>query len=145
MMSKFFLVTFLLATLSFSSCQTYSIPVSAFRDQMEAARSRPLRTVTTQGPLGNRVRYETYAVDSVFAFDKKGTPVFLVNSPALEVRFTDSANHKTLLYFDRMKFDGQTISGSPSRILLSVQKAVPLQSIRKIEIQNGRKNYRYVN
>ncbi|WP_121355242.1 hypothetical protein [Flavisolibacter nicotianae] len=144
MKTTLFLAALTIAVVALSSCQTYSIPVSVFRDQMEAARLQPMRTVTTQGPLGERVRYQTYAIDSVFAVDQKGTPVFLVNSPALEIRFTDSASRKTILYFDRLRYDRDTISGSPSRILLSVQKSIPLRNVRKIEIQNGRKNYRYV-
>jgi len=128
----------------FSSCQTYFIPVESFRQQFSGFDSTRAQVVTVQGPLGSRSNYKTAAIDVIRAVDKAGKPVVLQNSPALEIRFTDTAGKKTTFYFDLISFDGESVTGRPSRIL-SFQKTVPLSAVKKIEIQNGRKNFRYVN
>lgn len=126
-----------------SSCQTYLIPVESFRQQFAAMDSTNLRSVTTQGPLGIRATYRAAAIDSIEVIDKAGNIFRLQISPALEIRFTDTTGEKTTFYFDLLSFDGENVTGRPSRIL-TFQKTIPLGGVKKIEIQNGRKNFRYV-
>lgn len=126
-----------------SSCQTYLLPVESFRQQFAGVDSTNLRSVTTQGPLGIRARYRAAAIDSIQVVDKAGNNVRIENNPALEIRFTDTTGKKTTFYFDLLFFDGENVTGRPSRIL-TFQKTIPLRGVKKIEIQNGRKNFRYV-
>jgi predicted RNA-binding protein YlqC (UPF0109 family) len=130
--------------LFFTSCKTYYIPVESFRQQLSGFDSSNMREVTTRGPVGDRVTYKTYPIDIIHAVDKGGNPVNIPNSPAIEVRITDTANKKTIFYFDVIQFDGENIIGRQSRFISSIKKTIPLSSIKTIEVQNGRKNFRYV-
>jgi hypothetical protein len=128
----------------FTSCKTYYIPVDSFKKQLSGFDSSNMREVTTRGPVGDRVTYKTYPIDIIRAVDKSGNPVNIPNSPAIEVRITDTANKKTILYFDLIRFDGENIIGGQSRFISSIKKAIPITSVKTIEVQNGRKNFRYV-
>ena len=133
----------LFAAVGISSCTTYFIPVNSFKEQFAGMNQSDMKEVTVQGPVGKRVKYKTFPRDSVNCIDKNGNVILLEKIPSLEIRFTDSNNKKTVFYFDRMFVTDTSVSGTYSRIL-GLQKTIPLNRIKKIEIQNGRKNYRYV-
>jgi hypothetical protein len=103
-----------------------------------------MREVTARGPVGDLVTYKTYPIDTIHAVDKKGSPVNIPVSPSVEVRITDSSNKKTIFYFDLIQFDGETITGRQSRFISSIKKKIPIGSVKKIEVQDGKKNFRYV-
>lgn len=130
--------------LFFTSCKTYFIPVDSFKQQLSGFDSSNMREVTTRGPVVERVTYKTYPIDIIHAIDKSGNPVDLSKSPAIEVRITDTANKKTIFYFDLIQFDGENIIGSQSRFISTIKKTIPIASVKTIEVQNGRKNFRYV-
>lgn len=125
----------------FTSCKTYYIPVDSFKQQFAGMDASSMREVTTRGPMGDKVKYKTYPIDYIHAVDKNGNPVTIPNSPAIEIRFTDSANKRTLFYFDLMRIDGDNITGTQSRFLTNFKKTISLSSIKKIEVQNGKKNF----
>jgi hypothetical protein len=125
------------------SCTTYYIPVDSFKSQFAGMKEENMKEVTVQGPVGERVTYKTFPQDSVDCINKKGQWHRLEKAPSIEIRFTDSNNKKTVFYFDRIFVSDTSVTGTYSRIL-GLQKAIPLKTIKKIEIQDGRKNYRYV-
>lgn len=125
------------------SCSTYSIPVDSFKNQFAGMSEPNLKEVTVQGPLRERVTYKTFPQDSVDCIDNKGKRIRLEKSPSLEIRFTDSNNRKNVFYFDRIFVTDTCISGTYSRIG-GLNRTISLNTIKKIEIQDGRKNYRYV-
>ena len=135
---------FLGLVLFFTSCRTYYIPVDSFKQQFAGLDSSSMREVTTEGPMGHKVKYKTYPIDNIQAVDKNGNSVTIPNSPALEIRITDTSNKKTIFYFDLIRFDGQNIMGRQSRFMPSISKTIPISSIRTIEVQNGRKKFSYV-
>jgi hypothetical protein len=142
-MTKVFFSSIIL--LIFTSCATYTITVDSFKTQFERFDTSSLREVTVQDPLGKRVSYKTYPIDYIEVVDKKGRKSFIEVKPSLEMRITDSNNRKAIFYFDLIRYDGEYISGSQSRILPSYfSKRIPVGSIRKIEIQDGRKKFKYV-
>jgi hypothetical protein len=145
-MTNMLLVSLLLLglILFFTSCKTYYIPVDSFKQQLSGFDSSSMREVTTRGPVGDRETYKTYPIDYIHAVDKSGNPVTIPNSPAIEVRITDAANKKTIFYFDLIQFDGETITGRQSRFASSIKKTIPVSSVKAIEVQNGRKKFRYV-
>lgn len=128
----------------FSSCKIYYIPVDSFKQQFAELDTSKMREVTTQGPMGNRVTYKTYPIDYIHAVDKAGNPVTIPNTPAIELRITDTDNKRTIFYFDLIQFDGENIIGRQSRLISSIRKTIPLSSVKTIEVQNGRKNFRYI-
>ena len=127
------------------SCKTYYIPVDSFKQQFVSMDSSRFKEVTTSGPMGEKVKYRTFAIDYIKCVDKKGNAVELRNSPSLEIRFTDTQNKKTIFYFDLIKVDTAYVSGVQSRFISAIKRKIPLNSIKKIEIQDGKKNYSYVN
>ena len=127
-----------------SSCKTYYIPVESFKEQLAAMDSSKMKEVTVRGPLGEKVRYKTYPVEVIRCVDGKGRPVGIKNSPSIEIRFTDSNNRKTLFYFDRLTLAHDSVTGVRSRILSSIRETIPFNTIKTIEVQDGRKNYHYM-
>ena len=128
-----------------SSCKTYYIPVESFKHQFAGMDASQYKEVTTQGPMGDKVTYKTFPMDFIECVDKKGNPIKLKNSPSLEIRFTDTENKKTIFYFDFINVDENQVSGIQSRFIPSIKKTIPLDSIKKIEIQDGKKKFKYVN
>jgi len=107
--------------------------------------SSKMGIVKTQGPLGSIVQYKILPIRYIECVDRKGQPFQLANSPSIEIRFTDIHNKKTIFYFDLISVTDSTVVGRQSRIIHSIHKTLPLTSIKKIEVQDGRKNYHYTN
>ncbi len=125
-----------------TSCKTYQIPVSDFR-QMFAGKTLS-RTVTTSSPFGGTTTYATYPISYIKCVDKKGKAAQLKNAPSVEMRVTDTNNKKTIFYFDLVEVKDSVIKGGMSRIMPSFKKTIPLGKIKKIEVQDGGKKYQYV-
>ena len=143
-MNRFLLLIIIFSGIAgMTACETYTIPVYSFKQQFQGMDSGRLKSVVTQSPFGGRSSYLIYPIDSILCIDKKGQPAVLMNGPAIEVRFTYGDHKKTVFYFDLMTVDSVSVTGVTSRIL-GVRKTIPLNSIEKIEVQNGRKKYRYV-
>ncbi len=130
----------LLATLS--SCATYTIPLTSFREQFSGMDAATLRDVTVVGPTGMREKYKTFPVTGIKCVDKHGQPATLKVSPSIEMRVTDTAGRRTVFYFDQIFVNRQTIRGMRSRFL-GLPKTIPFTAIRKIEVQDGHKKFRY--
>ena len=66
------------------------------------------------------------------------------NSPSIEVRFTDKNNKRTIFYFDRIFLKDTLIVGDISRFLSGL-KTLSINNIKLIEVQDGHKNFKYIN
>ena len=128
-----------------SSCKTYYIPMDSFKKQFAGMDTSKMKEVTTRGPVGDKVKYKTFPMDVIKCVDNKGNPAELINSPSLEIRFTDNNNKKTIFYFDLITVDDAYVTGVQSRFITSIRKTIPLNTIKTIEIEDGRKNFRYIN
>ena len=102
-----------------------------------------MNEVKVIGPLGGTSHYKTYPIDFIKAIDNNGNAVDLKVSPSIEIRFTDSSNRKTIFYFDLMQVHGDSIIGHQSRIITSIKKTILLSYVKKIEVQDGKKNFHY--
>jgi hypothetical protein len=138
----FSIANFLLVGLG--ACTTYNIPVDSIKQQFAGIDHSTLRQVTTRGPAGDYVSYETYPIEVINCVDGKGNSVELRNSPSIEIRFTDTSNKRTIFYFDLMRINGNIINGGQSRFIPSIRKTISLDAIKKIEVQDGKKNFHYV-
>jgi hypothetical protein len=121
-----------------SSCKTYFIPIEIFKQQFANLDSSQFKEVETRGPIGDKVKYKTYPMDFISCVDNKGQSFHLQMSPSIEIRFTDTNNKKTVMYLDLMRVNDEYVSGSESRIISSVRRTIPLKTIKKIEIQDGK-------
>lgn len=126
-----------------SSCKTYLIPIESFEQQFAGIDSTSLKEVRIKGAT-----YDSYLanpIKKIDCIDKKGNAFQLVNSPAIEIRFTyGEKNKKTIFYFDRVIKKDTLIIGGQSRFIPSIIKAIPFNSVTKIEVQDGGKNFRYI-
>ena len=146
-----FLVISLLI-LFFSSCKTYTIPVDSFQQQFAAAGYSKSRLVTVEGPRGyqstigfdDTVSYRTYPMDSIKCLDKDGKQYGIKVSPSIEIRFTYEDNRRVVFYFDLMTVNDYIIEGIRSRFIPSIRKTIQVSTIKKIEVQDGMKKFRYI-
>lgn len=142
-MKKIFLFLFTIGMIT--SCTTYYIPINSLKEQFAGIDSTRLITVTVEGPIYEKYHYLANPITAVRCVDKKGDSYQLTNSPSLETRFTyGHHNKKTVFYFDRIYVDSNSVTGVESRFIESIRKSIPLDSITKIEIQDGRKKFKYV-
>lgn len=126
-----------------ASCKTYYIPKGDFVQQFRSIDSSDLNKVTLMGAAN--CSYLANPIQTIRCQDKNGNPAALQNSPSIEIRFTyGEKNKKSIFYFDRIFLEDTLIFGTPSRILPMMIQSVPLNSVTKIEVQDGKKNYRYV-
>lgn len=126
-----------------SSCKTYTIPVDSFKEQFRGLE--PTKEVTTRGPAGDEVKYMTYPITTIKCVDKNGAAHELSVSPSVEIRFTYDNNRRVIFYFDLIRINDTLLTGGRSRFISSIKKTISMNSIKKIEIQDGEKKFRYVN
>jgi hypothetical protein len=138
----------LLVTLPFFllvSCTTYLIPIESFKKQISGIDSTKLIPVTVKGPIGEKYNYLANPISEIYCVDKKGNSFMLKNSPSIEIRFTYGVqNKKAIYYFDRININNNSVIGVQSRFISAIRKTIALDSINKIEIQDGRKKFHYV-
>ncbi len=145
-MIKNLVITFFILGLLFStSCTSYLIPVGSLKKQFKNIDSTDLREVEMRGPYGEPYFYLANPIDTIKCKDKAGVWYGLINGPSIEIRFTYGAKkRKTVFYFDRIYLDEYSVTGVQSRFLPDIRKTIPLDSITKIEVQDGMKKFRYV-
>jgi len=136
-----FLVTFI--AIGFSSCVTYYIPIESFNEQFKDIDSTELKIVYVKGPMGDIVSYKTYPIDHIKCVDKNNNPFDLKNSPSIEIRFTEKTNKRTIFYFDQIYVQDSIIIGDGSRFINYVH-TIPIDNVKLIEVQDGHKNFKYV-
>jgi len=127
----------------FSGCKTYYIPIDSFNEQFKDIDSVELKTVHTKGPMGDIVDYKTYPIDRIKCFDKNNNPVELVNNPSIEIRITEKNNRRTVFYLDQIFVQDSMIIGDGSRFI-HYSKTIPIDNVKLIEVQDGHKNFKYV-
>ncbi|QKJ32752.1 hypothetical protein HQ865_24310 [Mucilaginibacter mali] len=135
-------ITLVALGLALSSCKTYFIPVDSFKQQFAGLDQN--RRVHTKDPYGAIEAYETYPIDSIKCVDDKGTWYLLGNSPSIEIRFKEISGRRTTFYFDRLIFGKTWVSGQRSHFFPSLTRTIQLDSVKLIEVQDGRKRYRYI-
>ncbi len=134
---------YLFVIFGLSSCKTYYIPIDSFKEQVKDIDSVELRTVYTRGPMGDVIEYKTYPIDYIKCVDKDNNPTELKNSPSIEIRFTKKNGKRTIFYFDQIYVQDSMIIGDGSRFI-QYQKTIPIDSVKLIEVQDGKKNFKYV-
>ena len=126
------------------SCKTYYISIDSFKSQLRDVNPTTMQITTTRGPLGGLYVYPANLVHYIKCTDKQGKPFLLPSSPSIEIRFTDKLNKKTVFYFDRVFLSDSLIIGDRSRFI-GAQKAISINNIKLIEIQDGHKDFKTTN
>jgi hypothetical protein len=124
--------------------EIFTIPVESFREQFGNMFSMEWKIVKIQSPRGMIQTYKTFPIEKVHCITYSGIPVNLNIKPSLEMRITDNRGKRTVFYLDRIRVENDILTGHQSRKLGFIQKAIPLSDVHKIEIQDGKKYYRYL-
>ena len=127
-----------------TSCKTYTIPTESFKKQFTKTEHIQEKEVEINNPLlyGN-LKYSANNIKTLNVVDKKGNELTIQNSPSLEMRVTHKNGKKYVFYFDTIILENDTLKGSRSRFTPNLTRSVPFDSIVKIEIQEGGKNFNY--
>ena len=127
-----------------TSCTTYYLTSDSLKAQFSGIDSTKLIPVTVRGPFGDQYKYLANPIHIIDCVDKSGNPTQLTNSPSVEIRVTETNGKRTIFYFDRVFVTDSTLYGVQSRFVSSIQKSIELRNVRKIEIQDGKKNFDYI-
>ncbi|MFK5982372.1 MAG: hypothetical protein QM499_05600 [Flavobacteriaceae bacterium] len=128
------------------SCKTYTITTDSFREQMIKAKSEYMTEVEINNPLNwKNIKYTSNNIDRLIVLDKNGNSIYLNNSPSIEMRVTHRNGKKTIFYFDTVIIENDTLKGGRSRFIQKITKQIPMDSIVRIELQDGGKKYNYQN
>ena len=137
----------LLLIFIFTSCKTFYIPIDSFKQQLSGMDSSNLKRVEVRGP-NLMTLYDEYLANPIvriYCVDKNNNPAELDNGPAIQIRFTYGPNNRrTVFYFDRIFVTESVVVGVQSRYFPDIRKRIPLNTITKIEIQEGKKGYHYI-
>jgi hypothetical protein len=133
---------------SFCGCTTYLIPLESFKNQFNGIDSSKLRNVEINVPVilygVTTSTYPANPIDTIDCVDDNNKPVRLANSPSIEVRFTEMNDDRTIFYFDTIYLLDSLIVGAKSRFLPALRDAVPVNNVKLIEVQDGKKNFYYI-
>ena len=145
---KRILTILIIGFLFFPSCKTYYISTDSFKEQFAGVDSTKLKMVemTGGGYLWVTEQYLANPLTKIKCQDKKGNTAELDNGPKIEIRFTYGGNNRRASgYFDRVFVSDSAVTFIQSRFIPTIRKTIPLNVITKIEVQNGGKNFKYVN
>lgn len=105
-----------------------------------------MKEVEINNPLLYRnIQYSSNNIDRLLVLDKDGNKKYLDNSPSIEMRITHRNGKKYILYFDTVTLENDTLKGGRSRFAQNLRREIPIDSIVKIEVQDGGKNFNYQN
>jgi hypothetical protein len=138
-------ITVLTSFFLLNSCANYTIPMDSFKQQFAGIDSTTLEQVKVRGPMGESFEYPANPIKIIHCLDKKGQEIKLENKPSIEIRFTHGQeNKRTIFYFDRVIISDSNVVGVQSRFISAIGKSIPLHDITKIEVQDGKKDFKYV-
>jgi hypothetical protein len=137
-------IILIISILLFTSCSTYLIPIENFEEQFQNINASSRKEVKVRTPYyGITTKYLANTINGISCVDKNNNSVILRNSPSIEIRIIEKNGKKTIFYFDRVYLENSIVYGDKSRIL-GFEKGIPLDSILKIEIQDGKRNFKYL-
>lgn len=139
------IITMSLLVVLLTSCTTYLIPKSSLVEQLAPIDSTQLVNKNVYGPVAGQYQYLANPITTILCEDKNGESRTLTNSPSIEIRVTETNNKKTIFYFDRILIVDGKLVGVRSRFAPFIDKQINLEDIQLIEIQDGKKNFRYAN
>lgn len=126
-----------------TSCTTYTIAPEMFKQQFMDAGTKEVSINNPLFPLSN-ITYSANNIKRLTVVDKQGLITYLENSPSIEIRVTQKNGKRRIMYFDTVELRNDTLYGSASRFI-GINRKIPFDSIVKIEVQDGGKNYHYQN
>jgi hypothetical protein len=113
---------------------------------MDSAALKRVTLIGPAGEMGGRAHYLANPYPLIHCVDAQQRDHILQSGPSIEIRFTyRPGNRWVVFYFDRIFVTDSTVIGVESRFIPSIRKTLSLESVTKIEVQDGHKRFRYVN
>ena len=135
--------------INFVGCSTYFIPIESFKSQFNGIDSTKFRMVEINvliiiyGITANS--YMANPIDTIYCVDENNKTVKLLNSPSIEIRFTEMNDDRTIFYFDTIYLQDSLIVGAKSRTLPTLRDTISITNLKLIEVQDGKKDFHYIN
>jgi hypothetical protein len=137
-------MSFLKKILKFLGFESYTISPESFKEQFGKMMDLEWIEVKVKNPGGIISTYKTFPIDTIKCRNDEGKEIILKVKPSIEMRITHSNNKKTVFYFDKIRVENNIIYGHQSRLLSIVTKEIHFRDISKIEVQDGKKNFKYI-
>ena len=134
-------VIFFIVFLS-TSCKTYTIAPESLREQFIQSGNTQKNVRINDALFYGSIEYKSNGIVNLEVIDKHGNKKIIQNAPSLEMRVTHKNGKKYHFYFDTVILENDSLKGGRSRYIHTNTK-IPLDSILKIEIQDGGKNFHY--
>ena len=125
------------------SCSTYYISIDNFKQQFKDIDSNHLKMAKVVQPNGEQLVYPSNKIDTIYCADENNKPVKLLNSPSIEIIFTDNNDVKTKFYFDTVFLQDSIVIGSTLRFLPILRDKILIKNIKLIEVQEEENDYKY--
>lgn len=127
-----------------ASCKTYTISLNSFQKQLISATRENSKQVEINNPLFYKnITYSTNNISQLKVLEKKGVTSYLTISPAIEMKVTHRNGQKYHFYFDTVLLENGMLKGGRSRFVQKISRSIPMDSIVKIEVQDGGKKFKY--
>lgn len=130
--------------LKFLGLEIYTVTLESLKEQFGNMMNLEWKEVKVKNPKGFISTYKTFPIETIKCKNDQGKEIILKIKPSIEMRITYANNKKTIFYLDRIRVENNTIFGHQSRLLGFITKEIHFRDISKIEIQDGRKNFKYV-
>jgi len=138
------IVTLYILTL-FVSCKTYELTPLSLKTQLENGSVEEKDIKLNNASIFFNSTYMAVSLDSLEVYDKKGKIFYLQNSPSIEMRLINNEGEKFTMYFDTVVIKNDTLIGSRSRFISGIKHKVPFNTISKVFVQDGQKDFKYTN
>ena len=129
--------------LTLISCKTYTISPDSLKSQLTRADNKEKKVKVNNPLLFGNLEYLANDIEKLDVIDKKGNQLSILNCPRLEMRITHNNGERYVVYFDTAILKNDTLKASRSRFIPNLRRSIPFDSIVKIEIQDGGKNFNY--
>jgi len=126
-----------------ASCSTYELSINTFKERFSDVEYSDFKEVEVRGPFGEIYNYKTHPSETIELIAKSGEIKNMTVKPSLEMRVTHSGGKKNYFYFDKVYLTENFLYGDRTRFSDSFQKKIQLDSIEKLEVQDGKKNFKY--
>jgi hypothetical protein len=130
--------------LKFLGLEVYTISLESFKEQFGNMMDLEWKEVKVKNPNGMINKYKTFPIEIIKCKNDDGKEVLLKIKPSIEMRITYSNNKKSVFYLDRIRVENNTVFGHQSRFFRFITKEIHFREISKIEIQDGKKQFKYV-
>ncbi|SEH77159.1 hypothetical protein SAMN02927937_01347 [Paenimyroides aquimaris] len=127
---------------SFVSCKTYELTPLSLKNQLENSSLEKKDIHLNNASIFFNSNYMAVSLDSLEVFDKKGNRYYLQNSPSIEMRLINFEGEKFTMYFDTVVIKNDTLIGSRSRFMSGFKYKVPFNTISKVFVQDGHKDFK---